>query len=41
MLSVMCTVRDHSFSTYARFSEKLTGVRNVSIPENFAYVPSK
>ena len=44
--------RNHSFSTYEKFSEKLTfltlwylnvwvcirGVRNVSFPENFAYV---
>ena len=31
---------DHLFSTYAKFSKKLTyqGVRNVSFPENFAYV---
>ena len=45
------TVRGHPFSTYAKFSGKLTflnpirtrtcayqGVRNVSFPENFAYV---
>ena len=31
---------DHLFSTYAKFSKKLTyqGVRSVSFPENFAYV---
>ena len=34
-------VRDHSFSTYAKFYEKLTfltGGRNVSSSENCAYV---
>ena len=41
MLSVMCTVRNHSFSTNARFSKKLMGMRNVSFSENFAYVPNK
>ena len=41
MFSVMCTVRDHSFSAYAKFSEKLTGVRNLSFSENFAYISNK
>ena len=45
-LSKLC-IRDHSFSTYAKFSEKLTflDVRtrahqevNVSFSENFAYI---
>ena len=30
--------RDHSFSTYAKFSKKLTFLTNVSFSENFAYV---
>ena len=41
MLSVICTVRDHSFNTYAKFSEKLTGERYNSITENFLYIPNK
>ena len=33
-----CHLRVHSFSTYAKFSEKVSGVRNASFSENFADV---
>ena len=40
--SNLTSIWDHPFSTYAKFSEKLTflipWVRNVSFSENFAYV---
>ena len=39
------TVRGHPFSTYAKFSEKLTwgggGVRNFSFSESFEYVQNE
>ena len=42
---ILCAIRDHLFSTYAKFSEKLifhtpwyAHVRNVSFSENLAYV---
>ena len=45
-MTVMCSLRYHSFSTCAKFSEKLTFLtpwyvpvrRNVSFSKNFAYV---